>query len=92
MTASVIWNILSPFCPCHPLFGLRTLNRQPLKHKSLSDITNFVSDFRRFKFSERRAIALVCKLEKYMMQLVQMMHDFVKLTNRYEKRRIGKNN
>ena len=37
-------------------------------------------------FSERRAMALVCKLEKYMMQLVQIMHEVVELTNRYEKR------
>jgi len=43
-------------------------------------------------FSERRTMALVCKLEKYMMQLVQIMHDVVELTNRYEKRRIGKGN
>ena len=30
-------------------------------------------------FSERRAMALVCKLEKYMMQLVQIMHEVVEL-------------
>ena len=43
-------------------------------------------------FSERRAMALVCKLEKYMMQLVKIMHEFVELTNRYENHRIGKDN
>ena len=43
-------------------------------------------------FSERRTMALVCKLEKYMMQLVQIMHDVIELTNRYEKRLISKNN
>ena len=43
-------------------------------------------------FSERRAMALVCKLEKCMIQLVQIMHDVIELTNRYEKRLIGKNN
>lgn len=35
-------------------------------------------------FSERRTMALVCKLEKYMMQLVQVMLEVVKLTNSYE--------
>ena len=43
-------------------------------------------------FSERRAMALVCKLEKYMMQLVQIMHKVVELTIRYENHRIGKDN
>ena len=43
-------------------------------------------------FSERRAMALVCKLEKYMMLLVQIMHEVVELTNRYENHRIGKDN
>jgi hypothetical protein len=43
-------------------------------------------------FSEHRAMALVCKLEKYMMQLVQIMHKVVELTIRYENHRIGKNN
>ena len=43
-------------------------------------------------FSERRAAALVYKLEKNMMQLVQIMHEVVELTNRYENRRIGKDN
>ena len=43
-------------------------------------------------FSERRTMALVCKLEKSMMQLVQIMHEVVELTNRYEKRLIGEVN
>ena len=43
-------------------------------------------------FSEHRAMALVCKLEKYMMQLVQIMHKVVELTIRYENHRIGKGN
>ena len=37
-------------------------------------------------------MALVCKLEKYMMQLVQIMHKVVELTIRYENHRIGKDN
>ena len=43
-------------------------------------------------FSERRTMALVCRLEKCMMQLVQIMHEVVELTNRYENHRIGKDN
>jgi hypothetical protein len=43
-------------------------------------------------FSERRTAALVYKLEKYMMQFVQIMYEVVELTNRYEKRLIGKDN
>ena len=43
-------------------------------------------------FSERRTAVLVYKLEKYMMQLMQIMHKVVELTNRYEKRLIGKDN
>ena len=41
-------------------------------------------------FSEHRTAALVYKLEKYMMQLVQIMYEVVELTNRYEKHLIGK--
>ena len=45
-------------------------------------------------FSERRAMALVCKLEKYMMQLVQIMHKVIELTNEYQKKvqKSGENN
>ena len=35
-------------------------------------------------FSERRTRALVCKLEKYMMQLVKIMLKVVELTNEYK--------
>ncbi len=37
-------------------------------------------------FSERRTMALVCKLEKYMMQLVQIMHKVKDLTDKYQKK------
>ena len=37
-------------------------------------------------FSERRAMALVCKLEKYMMQLVQIMHKVKDLTDKNQKK------
>ena len=46
----------------------------------------------KYHFSERRAMALVCKLEKYMMQLVQIMHEVVELTNISENHRIDKDN
>ena len=36
--------------------------------------------------SERRTMALVCKLEKCMMQLVQIMHKVIELTDEYQKR------
>ena len=35
-------------------------------------------------FSERRAMALVCKLEKCMMQLVHIMHKVVEQTDKYK--------
>ena len=35
-------------------------------------------------FSERRTMAFVCKLEKYMMQLVQIIQKVVELTNEYK--------
>ena len=37
-------------------------------------------------FSERRAMALVCKLEKYMMQLVQIMQKVTELTDKYQEK------
>ena len=40
----------------------------------------------KYHFSERRAMALVCKLEKYMMQLVQIMHKVKDLTDKYQKK------
>ena len=36
-------------------------------------------------FSERKAMALACKLEKYMMQLVQIMHTVMELMAEYRK-------
>ena len=35
-------------------------------------------------FSEHRAMALVCKLEKYMMLLVQIIHKAVEQTDKYK--------
>ena len=37
-------------------------------------------------FSERRAAALVYKLEKYMMQLVQVMSKVTELTDEYREK------
>ena len=37
-------------------------------------------------FLERRTAVLVYKLEKYMMQLVQIMHKVIELTDEYQKR------
>lgn len=41
-------------------------------------------------FSERRAMALVCKLEKYMMQLVQIMQKVTELTDEYRQKNLEK--
>ena len=41
-------------------------------------------------FSERRAMALVCKLEKYMMQLVQIMPKVTELTDKYREKQAEK--
>ena len=75
------------------------------QHEYYAKLSEFHSQFRmvgnnynqtlkelKIHFSERRAAALVYKLEKCMIQLVQIMHDVIELTNRYEKRLIGKNN
>ncbi|MCR5690806.1 MAG: hypothetical protein K6G62_01110 [Eubacterium sp.] len=45
-------------------------------------------------FSERRTAALVYKLEKYMMQLVHIMHKVIELTDEYQKKsqKSGENN
>ena len=45
-------------------------------------------------FSERRAMALVCKLEKCMIQLVQIMHKVKDMTDEYQKKvqKSGENN
>ena len=47
---------------------------------------NYNQTLKEFKshFSERRAMALVCKLEKYMMLQVQIMSKVVELTNEYK--------
>ena len=37
-------------------------------------------------FSERRTMALVCKLEKCMIQLVQIMHKVKDLTDKYQEK------
>ena len=75
------------------------------QHEYYAKLSEFHSQFRmvgnnynqtlkelKSHFSERRTMALVCKLEKYMMQLVQIMHKVVELTIRYENHRIGKDN
>ena len=75
------------------------------QHEYYTKLSEFHSQFRmvgnnynqtlkelKSHFSERRTMALVCKLEKSMMQLVQIMHEVVELTNRYENHRIGKDN
>ena len=75
------------------------------RHDYYAKLSEFHSQFRmlgnnynqtlkelKSRFSERRAMALVCKLEKYMMQLMQIMHKVVELTIRYENHRIGKDN
>ena len=41
-------------------------------------------------FSERRAMALVCKLENFMMQLVQIMHKVTGLTDEYREKQAEK--
>lgn len=75
------------------------------QHEYYTKLSEFHSQFRmignnynqtlkelKSHFSERRTAALVYKLEKYMMQLVQIMYEVVELTNRYKKRLIGKDN
>ena len=36
-------------------------------------------------FTERRTMAIICKMEKYMMRLVQIMTKVTELTNEYKK-------
>ena len=75
------------------------------QHEYYAKLSEFHSQFRmvgnnynqtlkelKSHFSERRTAALVYKLEKYMMQLVQIMYEVVELTIRYENHRIGKDN
>jgi hypothetical protein len=58
-----------------PIMGRITLNRS----KELKS-----------HFSERRTAALVYKLEKYMMQLVQIMHKVTELTDEYRQKNLEK--
>lgn len=66
------------------------------QHEYYAKLSEFHSQFRmvgnnynqtlkelKIHFSERRAAALVYKLEKYMMQLVQIMHKVTELTDEY---------
>ena len=67
------------------------------QHEYYAKLSEFHSQFRmvgnnynqtlkelKSHFSERRTMALVCKLEKYMMQLVQIIQKVVELTNEYK--------
>ena len=69
------------------------------QHEYYAKLSEFHSQFRmvgnnynqtlkelKSHFSERRTAALVYKLEKYMMQLVQIMHKVIELTDEYQKR------
>ena len=69
------------------------------QHEYYAKLSEFHSQFRmvgnnynqtlkelKSHFSERRAAALVYKLEKYMMQLVQIITKVVELTNEYKER------
>ena len=66
------------------------------RYEYYAKLSNFHSQFRmvgnnynqtlkelKSHFSERRAAALVYKLEKYMMQLVQLMSKVIELTEEY---------
>ena len=67
------------------------------QHEYYAKLSEFHSQFRmvdnnynqtlkelKCHFSEHRAMALVCKLEKYMMQLVQIMHKVIERTDEYQ--------
>ncbi|MBO5593365.1 MAG: MobA protein [Prevotella sp.] len=73
------------------------------QHEYYAKLSNFHSQFRmvgnnynqtlkelKSHFSERRAAALVYKLEKYMMQLVQIMHKVTELTDKYRQKNLEK--
>lgn len=66
------------------------------QHEYYAKLSEFHSQFRmvgnnynqtlkelKSHFSERRTMALVCRLEKYMMQLVQIMTKATELTDEY---------
>jgi hypothetical protein len=69
--------------PCSIPYG-----GQPLGLWTLCLPKNYNQTLKKLKshFSERRTMALVCKLEKYMMQLVQIMHKMTDLTDEYQKK------
>ena len=69
------------------------------QHEYYAKLSDFHSQFRmvgnnynktlkelKTRFSERRAMALVYRLEKYMMQLVQIMTNVAKLTDDYREK------
>ena len=73
------------------------------QHEYYAKLSEFHSQFRmvgnnynqtlkdlKIHFSERRTTALVYKLEKCMMQLVQIMHKVTELTDEYQKKDIEK--
>ncbi len=75
------------------------------QHEYYAKLSDFHSQFRmvgnnynqtlkelKSHFSERRAAALVYKLEKYMMQLVQVMSKVTELTDEYKERVNSKQN
>ena len=77
------------------------------RHDYYAKLSDFHSQFRmvgnnynqtlkelKSHFSERRAMVLVCKLEKCMMQLVQIMHKVIEQTDEYQKKiqKSGENN
>ena len=69
------------------------------QHEYYAKLSEFHSQFRmvgnnynqtlkelKSHFSERRTMALVCRLEKFMMQLVQIMSKVTELTDDYRER------
>ena len=73
------------------------------QHEYYTKLSEFHSQFRmvgnnynqtlkelKSHFSERRTAALVYKLEKYMMQLVQIMHKVIELTDEYRQKNLEK--
>ena len=67
------------------------------QHEYYAKLSEFHSQFRmvgnnynqtlkelKSHFSERRTMALVCRMEKYMMQLVQIITKVTELTNEYK--------
>ena len=73
------------------------------QHEYYAKLSEFHSQFRmvgnnynqtlkelKIHFSERRTAALVYKLEKYMMQLVQIMQKMTELTDEYREKQAKK--